>query len=119
MLEAAADSIGLETAITWDFVFKVCTLMLVTAFGIVVSGFAVSDIANELIGFFADYEDVNGQEADKKTDSSEKYPDGSAAENDLLYHMATTFYSFMVLAGIGIGGFVFMVQLNPFEETLL
>lgn len=114
MLEASTDSIGLETAVAWDFVFKVCTLMFVTALGIVISGFAVSDIAQELIAFFADYEDVNGQEADKKTDSSDKYPDGSAAENDLLYHMATTFYSFMVLAGIGIGGFIFMVQLNPF-----
>lgn len=93
--------------------------MLVTALGIVISGFSVSNVANELISFFAEYESENGKEADKKTDSSEEYPEGSAAEADLLYHMALTFYSFSVLAAIGIGGFIFMVTNNPFDDTLL
>lgn len=57
MKEAAAGSIGLENGLTWDVVFKTCTMMMVTTLGVVVAGISLGDLADELIDWVNNYDD--------------------------------------------------------------
>jgi len=64
MKEAADASIGLENALTWDVVFKTCTMMLVTTLGVVIAGLSLGDLADELIDWVNNYDD-NVAQADE------------------------------------------------------
>lgn len=119
MAEAAADSVGLENALTWDVVFKVCTLIMVGTIAVVVSGWSLGDVADELVTYFAYYDDDTKTEGDEKTDSSNKDPAGTSAQNDLLNHTVTTFYSYFVFSVISYGATVFMSLFDPLETTTL
>lgn len=79
LAEAAKDSIGLETAITWHLALKNVALIFVYVTGIVIAACGLSEVANELISYFDNYEnDVNNESTDKN-DASIKSTEGTAA----------------------------------------
>lgn len=83
MAEAAASSVGLENALTWDVVYKQVVMMMVACIGVVVSGFSLTDVIGELVGYFDEYDDKTKTEGDKKDDPSDVNTDGTSAEQDI------------------------------------
>ena len=117
MATAAADSIGLENAFTWEKAIKASTLLWLVGFGNLVSGFTVGDIADELVQWFGQYDNKTGNEgSDKETHKLD--PAGTSAENDIYAHMATTLYGFIALAAISLGGnwFIYNFMPNIFDD---
>ena len=46
LAEAAEDSIGVETPLTWDKAIKVFTLCMIAGLGVLISGFSLADVAD-------------------------------------------------------------------------
>jgi hypothetical protein len=76
--EAATDSIGFETPISWELAIKTGTLTLLVGILIIVAGFSLGDIADEAISWVSYYDDDTNQEADDKN-TSERDAYGTAA----------------------------------------
>lgn len=49
MAEAKADSIGLDTALSWGLAFKTFTLCMIVAMAMGIAGISMGDIANDAI----------------------------------------------------------------------
>lgn len=60
LAEAKKDSMGLETAISWHLAIKSVALIFIVTMGVVVAACGLSEIANEVITYFDEYQnDVN------------------------------------------------------------
>ena len=120
LAEAAAASIGLENPLTWTMAVKTSALLMVCTFGVVVTAYALSDTADELISYFGEYDDNTKTEGDQKTDASADDPDGTSAQWDVgISHMITTFYAYAVFAAISIGGYIFYTSFSPLEDNVV
>lgn len=69
-----------------------------------------------MLEFFGKYDDDERQEADKKTDSSDDYPDGTSASNDLLYQLIIDIYAWLVLSVITIGSHIFHLAFFTLDD---
>lgn len=58
------------TPLGWDKSMKAVTLCLLLGLTILISGYSLGEVAEELISYFAQYDDDVSKEADKKNDSS-------------------------------------------------
>lgn len=62
--------------------------------------------------WFKNYSDDTNNEGTQKTDPSNVDIDGTAAQNDILYHTATGVYGMFVLGVLNIGSYVFFYEFN-------
>lgn len=85
--------------------------------GIWISGWTLGNSADELLGWYDNYADKTKTEGtDKKTGDVDI--DGTAIENDLLYHSITAGYSYVVLTAIMVGGYIFTYNFATFTAPL-
>ena len=84
---------------------------MILTLGVWISGVTIGDSADELIDWFNHYDTRTKTE---KTVDGTIDPYGTAITYDLTYHAITTVYSFMVLTGIMIGGYVFTFNFASF-----
>merc|ERR1719473_626665 len=85
--------------------YKYLALGCVIGIGAWISGLSLGDSAQELLGFFDEYQDQTKTEA---TDSDgDKDKDGTAIEYDLGFHFITLLFSYLTISAIAIGGYVF------------
>ena len=106
--------VALETAgATMSIIdgYKYLALGCVVGMGAWISGLALGDSANKLIGFFDEYADDTDNEAqyyDLNGDNTPRYdPDGTAIQQDMLYHFITLLFSYATISAIAIGAYVF------------
>lgn len=114
--EVEANHTGLETPLQWSQAIKALTLCMLIGIATLISGYALGEVADHLIEFFASYDDKETNEADKKTDSSDEYPDGTSAQNDLLYHLIIDIYGWLQLSVITIGSHIFHLAFFSLDD---
>jgi hypothetical protein len=118
LAEAAADSIGLDTAVSWNAAVKTSALLMIVTFGTVVTAYALACTSDELISYFGEYDDNTKTEGDQKTDSSATDADGTSAQWDLgITHLLTTFYAYFVYTAISYGGYIFFLVFDPLDDS--
>merc|ERR1712048_967007 len=98
----AMEAAGLTVTIVEGY--KYLALGCVIGVGAWISGLALGDSANKLLGFFDDYEDDTHKEA-SNTDGTD--PDGTAIQYDLGFHFVTLLFSYMTISAIAVGAYVF------------
>lgn len=115
--EASAATKGLENAFTWEKAIKGSILLMIVGLSDLISAFTLGDIADEVVSWFGQYDN------DTKTEGSDKEDgdldaNGTSAENDIYLHMGLTFYGFIALAAISVGGnyFVYNFIENIFND---
>jgi len=112
LAEAAAESIGIETPLDWDKAMKIYVLCMVVALTALVSGYSIGQVADELVAYWDEYDnDVDKEGSSKRTGFTD--PAGTSAFEDLLMHMATTFYGVGTLATVSLGGAYFAYEFVP------
>lgn len=80
--------------------YKYLALGCVIGVGAWISGLALGDSANKLLGFFDNYDSKTKTEA---TDDR----DGIAIRYDLGFHFVTLLFSYMTISAIAVGSFLF------------
>lgn len=116
LAEAEAGSFKIETPLDWDKSIKVYTLLMLTGLTTLISGYALGEVAEELISYFAEYDDNEKNEGDEKTDSSNVDPTGTAIQEDFTFHTVTAVYGWLVLAAISLGGQIFSMNFLTFDD---
>merc|ERR1719362_2121137 len=85
--------------------YKYLALGCVIGVGAWISGLALGDSAEKLLGFFDNYDDYTNDEA---TDSSgNRDADGTAIVYDLAFHFVTLLFSYTTISAIAIGAYAF------------
>lgn len=85
---------------------KFFTLEMVMGFSSIVAGFALGDVADQLLTWFDYYaDDTKSEGQDKETGKFD--PDGTSAEYDYLYHWSVLIYSYITFSAITVGGYWF------------
>lgn len=79
---------------------------MLRALGIWITGYILGNSADELLTWFAQYENDTKTEGTDKT-TGDVDPDGTSIQYDLFYHSITALYSYIVLVAISVGGFIF------------
>merc|ERR1719502_2354750 len=97
----AMEAAGLTVTIVEGY--KYLALGCVIGVGAWISGLALGDSANKLLGFFDDY-DTKTEAEDKQGNTD---PDGTAIKYDLGFHFVTLLFSYMTISAISIGAYVF------------
>lgn len=70
LADAAEASLGLENALTWGKAIKISALCMIVSLGNLITGYALGNVADNVITWFAQYEDdKETQEGTQKTDS--------------------------------------------------
>merc|ERR1712187_325207 len=97
--------------------YKYLALGCVIGIGAWISGLALGDSANELLGFFDNYDSKTKTEGtDKGTTDTD--PDGTAIEYDLLFHFITLLFSYLTISAIVVGGYIFgYIYLGQADST--
>lgn len=91
---------------------KTSTLLFLVAFAHVIAGFCLGDETDEIILWFKNYSNDTDKEGTQKTNSNNVDIDGTAAQNDILYHTATGVYGMFVLGVLNVGSYVFFYEFN-------
>merc|ERR1711907_797238 len=86
--------------------YKYLALGCVIGVGAWISGLSLGDSAQELLGFFDNYESKTGNEASDKTTGTVDV-DGTAIEYDLGFHFITLLMSYLTISAIAVGGYYF------------
>merc|ERR1711934_909133 len=86
--------------------YKYLALGCVIGIGAWISGLALGDSANELLGFFDNYDSKTKTEGTDKT-TGVADADGTAIGYDLAFHFVTLLFSYLTISAIAIGGYVF------------
>lgn len=107
MTEARANSIGIETALTWGLAFKTFSLTMVVGIIMSLIGYSLGNMAEDVIPWSDKYDNDTNKDADKKTNSSDEYPNGSSAEHDIIYHFVTGVGGMFILGMSGILSYFF------------
>lgn len=66
LAEAATSTLSIETPLDWDKAIKVYVLLMLTGLTTLLSGYALGNSANELIAYYAEYDDNEKNEATEK-----------------------------------------------------
>lgn len=106
--EAAAGRIGpgIDTVLAWDKAIKVATLCMIGGISIIISGFSLGDVTDELIAWFDQYDTSTSQEGTDKR-NGDRDTAGTSSYYDIGFHAATTLYGFITLSAISAGGLLF------------
>ena len=107
---------GADTVLSWDKGAKHFLLSVLTGMFTMISAYAMTETAGELISYFDLYDDDTNSEADDKNDSSNDDPAGTSAQNDLVAHLITVFYGYFVMSAIAYGGYIFMFNFTSFDD---
>merc|ERR1711975_147145 len=86
--------------------YKYLALGCVIGIGAWISGLSLGDSAQELLGFFDNYDSKTKSEAQDKEDGDYD-TDGTAIEYDLGFHFITLLFSYLTISAIAIGAYVF------------
>lgn len=62
--EAKAESIGLDTPVTWTLAIKTVALLFIATFGVVLTGYTLAYTSDELISYFGEYDNDTKTEGD-------------------------------------------------------
>merc|ERR1719502_2523662 len=81
--------------------YKYLALGCVIGIGAWISGLSLGDSAQELLGFFDNYDSKTKSEARDK-DSGDYDTDGTAIEYDLGFHFITLLFSYLTISAIAI-----------------
>jgi hypothetical protein len=111
--EAATTVAGDETPLTWDKGMRNFFLAIIAGFGAMISASALGETAYELVGYFDGYDDKTNSECAPSGCSDTA---GTSAQNDLITHLVTVFYSIFVLSTISFGGYTFMMSHVGFDD---
>jgi len=113
MAEAAAESIGLENAITWEKAIKMLALLMILVAANIIGAGGMSMTVDELVGWFDQYQ----EEAKQRSSDSNGHLDslGQGAENDIWYHLGILLYSWLQLGLIVLFGHLFPVILMGYD----
>lgn len=103
----AAQTIGFETPLNWTIAIKTNALLLLVGLMMVVSGFSLGDITDELITWVSYYDDDTNSESTDKNDSSNRDPAGTAISYDVPMHIVTALYGWVALFAISLGSYIF------------
>jgi hypothetical protein len=85
--------------------YKYLALGCVIGVGAWISGLALGDSSDKLLGFFDEYADNTHSEATDKDGNVD--PDGTAIVYDLGFHFVTLLFSYFTISTIAIGAFAF------------
>jgi hypothetical protein len=85
--------------------YKYLALGCVIGVGAWISGLALGDSADKLLGFFDEYADDTHSEATDKDGNVD--PDGTAIVYDLGFHFVTLLFSYLTISAIAIGAYAF------------
>merc|ERR1712086_1168742 len=99
-MEAAGETVTIVQG------YKYLALGCVIGIGAWISGLSLGDSAQELLGFFDNYDSKTKSEARDK-DSGDYDADGTAIEYDLGFHFITLLFSYLTISAIAIGAYVF------------
>merc|ERR1719440_2005078 len=99
----AMEAAGLTVTVVEGY--KYLALGCVIGMGAWISGLALGDSAEKLIGYFDEYEDDTHSEAVDKDGDADN--DGTAIQYDLGFHAITLLFSYMTISAIAIGSYVF------------
>lgn len=99
----AMEAAGLTVTVVEGY--KYLALGCVIGMGAWISGLALGDSAEKLIGYFDEYEDDTHSEAQDKDGNFDT--DGTAIQYDLGFHAITLLFSYMTISAIAIGSYVF------------
>jgi hypothetical protein len=98
---------------------KFFTLEMVIGFTSIVAGFALGDVADQLVAWWDSYSTKTWYEGQDK-DTGKYDVDGTAAEYDYAYHWGVLGVSYVVFSAITVGGYwfanQFMVWSDPTEK---
>lgn len=116
LAEAAASSQGIETPLTFGAAIKATTLFLLAGLTSLISGYALAEAVQAALqwGFF--YSDKTELEASYKKTGKQVGTDGTSFENDMLNHVITSVYTWVVLSGITSGGYYFAYQFIGLDD---
>merc|ERR1719263_1030801 len=94
---------------------KAVTLCLLLGLVHLIVGYSFGDVSSELLSYWGEYDNDEQSEATEK-DGGKKYPDGSSALADFLYHLAVTAVGWMVFTAISVGGAIFKFVFIKFDD---
>lgn len=117
LAEAAASSIGLENAFTWEKAIKSSILLFLAGYMNFWSALALLETDQRVVSFFDSYNSKTFNEgSDKETGKTDL--DGTSVEIDIYAHMATTLYGFLALSMLSFGGnwFIYTFMPNVFND---
>jgi len=113
MAEAAAESIGLENAITWEKAIKMLALLMILVAANIIGAGGMSMTVDELVGWFDQYQEEAKQRSSDSNGNLD--PLGQGAENDIWYHLGILLYSWLQLGLIVLFGHLFPVILMGYD----
>lgn len=102
--------------VPWDKSIKAVTLSLLAGLTVLISAYSLGEVAEELISYFAWYDDDEKNEGDEKTDGSNDDPAGTSAKFDFIYHTVTAVFGWLVLMGVSLGGSIFRMSFLNFDD---
>jgi len=80
---------------------------------VIISGFSLGDVANELITWVDQYNDKNN---DKATDSGDE-PYAAAHQQDILLHMTTATFGYLLFFWMTLSGFIWSWSFLKIENA--
>ena len=95
---------------------KLFTLCMIVGGMSIVGGFSLGDTADELIGWFDEYDDHTDNEGSMKKSPFTRDMDGTSAIYDVIYHAVTLMWGMLVFHGIVTGGFIFGFWFMWFDD---
>ena len=99
----AMEAAGLTVTVVEGY--KYLALGCVIGMGAWISGLALGDSAEKLLGFFDEYANDTHSEAVDKDGNADT--DGTAIEYDLGFHFITLLFSYLTISAIAIGSYIF------------
>lgn len=98
---------------------KIFALLTVMGMGTWLSAQTLGDSADELLSWFNNYKtSIEGwEDLDRRPRRRETDEPGTAIGFDLIYHSATTVYSYLVLSAMLVGGYVFAFSFLGFGRA--
>lgn len=112
--EAKEGSIGIETALSWQKALKTHVLTMVVGVIVIIAGFVMGDIADEVLTWFDQYADDTSKEGSEVRDYR-KVP-GTAALQDMFTHSIVSAYAMIIFVVMSLGSFYFA---HEFLQTAL
>jgi len=116
LAEAAEGHTGLEEPMSWWLTMKTMTLTTLIGIMMMVGGYCMGDVVDEIVDWFNNYEDKTDDEG---TNNGTRDPDGTATTEDLIYHAVIGIYSMFVFDSMAFGSYIFGFEfLNLSEDNL-
>ena len=114
--EAEEGHTGLEEPLSWWLAMKTMTLTTLIGIMMMVGGYCMGDVVDEIVDWFNNYQDKTDDEG---TNDGVVDPAGTATTEDLIYHAVIGVYSMFVFDSMAFGSYIFGWEfLNLSEDNL-